>query len=55
MMLVITPPAVSIPREIVDFMKDQEKIMDDFVRVAFNDARKLSLMFGEGEQGELEE
>jgi hypothetical protein len=46
--------AVSIPREIVDFMKEQEKMMDDFVRVAFNDARKLSLMFGEGEQGELE-
>lgn len=47
--------AVSIPREIVDFMKEQEKMMDDFVRVAFNDARKLSLMFGEGEQGEIED
>jgi len=39
--------AVSIPKEIVEFIKDQERIMDDFVRVAFNDARKLSLMFGE--------
>ncbi len=39
--------AVSIPHEIVDFMKEQEKMMDDFVRVAFNDARKLSLFFGE--------
>jgi DNA-directed RNA polymerase subunit RPC12/RpoP len=40
--------AVSIPKEIVDFIKDQERIMDDFVRVAFDDARKLSLMFGDG-------
>jgi len=39
--------AVSIPREIVNFMKDQEKIMDDIVRVAFNDAKKLSLLFGD--------
>ena len=39
--------AVSIPKEIVEFMHDQEKMMDDFVRVAFDNARKLSLMFGE--------
>jgi hypothetical protein len=39
--------AVSIPKEIVDFIKDQERIMDDMVRLAFNDARKLSLFFGE--------
>ncbi len=39
--------AVSIPKEIVEFMHEQEKIMDNFVRVAFNDARKLSLFFGE--------
>ena len=47
--------AVSIPKEIVEFMKEQEKMMDDFVRVAFNDAKKLSLMFGEGEQGEIKD
>ncbi|MBM3233998.1 hypothetical protein FJZ19_02795 [Candidatus Pacearchaeota archaeon] len=41
--------AVSIPKEIVEFIKQQERIMDDFVRIAFNDARKLSLMFGEEE------
>lgn len=41
--------AVSIPREIVDFMHDQEKIMNDMVRMCFNDARKLSLFFGEEE------
>lgn len=39
--------AVSIPKEIVEFMHDQEKMMDDFVRVAFNDAKRLSLFFGE--------
>ncbi len=39
--------AVSIPMEIVNFMKEQEKIMDDMVRLCFNDAKKLSLIFGE--------
>ena len=42
--------AVSIPKEIVDFIKDQENILDDMVRLCFNDARKLSLMFGEEEE-----
>lgn len=46
--------AVSIPKEIVNFMKDQEKMMDDMVRLCFNDAKKLSLSFGEG-NGEDEE
>jgi hypothetical protein len=46
--------AVSIPKEIVEFMHDQEKLMDDIVRVAFNDAKKLSLMFGEGKEVEEE-
>lgn len=39
--------AVSIPKEIVNFMHEQEKIMNDMVRLCFNDAKKLSLMFGE--------
>ena len=39
--------AVSIPREIVNFIKEQEKIMDNMVRLCFDDSRKLSLMFGE--------
>ena len=39
--------AVSIPREIVNFIKEQEKIMNDMVRLCFNDSRKLSLFFGE--------
>jgi len=46
--------AVSIPREIVDFMHEQEKIMNDMVSLCFNDAKKLSLMFGE-EKKEVEE
>jgi len=42
--------AVSIPREIVNFIKDQEKIMNDMVKLCFDDSRKLSLFFGdEGE------
>jgi hypothetical protein len=48
--------AVSIPREIVNFIKEQEKIMDDMVRMCFSDSRKLSLSFGEDlEEEELEE
>lgn len=42
--------AVSIPREIVDFMHEQEKLMNDMVRLVFNDAKKLSLNFGEEEE-----
>ena len=41
--------AVSIPKEIVDFIKQQERIMDNMVRLAFNDAHKLSMMFGKEE------
>jgi len=38
--------AVSIPKEIVNFMKEQEKMMDDMVKLAFDEAQKLSLVFG---------
>ncbi len=37
--------AVSIPREIVRFMKEQEKIIDDMVRLCFEDFGKISLNF----------
>ncbi len=51
--------AVSIPREIVDFMKEQEKIMNDMVSMCFSNAKRLNLMFGEddleGEEEEVEE
>ena len=38
--------AVSIPMEIVNFMQEQEKIMNDMVRLCFEDFGKLSLNFG---------
>ncbi len=37
--------AVSIPREIVNFMHEQEKMMDDMVKLSFEDIGKLSLNF----------
>jgi hypothetical protein len=41
--------AVSIPREIVDFMKEQEKMMNDMVRLSFDNAHRVSLQFGQEE------
>lgn len=46
MRLVGNSYAVSIPKEIVSFMKTQEKIMNDMVRLCFEDLNKLSLSFG---------
>ena len=37
--------AVSIPMEIVNFMKEQEKMMDDMVRLSFEEFGKISLNF----------
>lgn len=37
--------AVSIPREIVDFMKDQENMINNMVKLSFQEAGRLSLMF----------
>ena len=39
--------AVSIPKEIVEFMHEQEKMMNDMVRLCFNEANQLNLIFGE--------
>jgi rRNA maturation protein Nop10 len=50
MRLVGNSYAVSIPKEIVLFMKDQEKIMNDMVRLCFEDAGRLSLNFRELEK-----
>lgn len=47
MRLVGNSYAVSIPKEIVSFMSNQRKIMDDMVRLCFEDMGKLSLNFGE--------
>ena len=38
--------AISIPKEIVEFMHAQERMMDDMVRLCFEDIHKLSLNFG---------
>ena len=36
---------VSIPKEIVNFMREQERMMDDMVRLCFNDPHSLNLNF----------
>ena len=38
--------AVSIPKEIVNFMQEQEKIMDAMVRLSFEEFGRISLNFG---------
>jgi len=47
MRLVGNSYAVSIPKEIVSFMKEQEKIMDSMVRLCFEEMGKLSINFNE--------
>jgi hypothetical protein len=39
--------AVSIPKEIVSFMNEQKKIMDEMVKLCFEDFGRLSLNFEE--------
>ena len=45
MRLVGNSYAVSIPKEIVSFMNEQKKIMDEMVRLCFEDFGRLSLNF----------
>lgn len=52
MRLVGNSYAVSIPKEIVSFIREQEKIMDDMVRLCFEEAGRISLNFGELEEKE---
>lgn len=47
MRLVGNSYAVSIPKEIVSFMGNQRKMMDDMVRLCFEEMGKLSLNFHE--------
>lgn len=47
MRLVGNSYTVSIPREIVSFMNQQERIMDEMVRLCFEDVGRLSLNFQE--------
>ena len=44
--------AVSIPREIVDFMKEQERMIDNIVRLSFEESGRLRLMFNTPECNE---
>ena len=46
--------AVSIPKEIVNFMKEQEKIMNDMVRLSFEEFGRISLKFGKPDVSEIE-
>ena len=46
--------AVSIPKEIVNFMQEQEKIMNDMVRLSFEEFGRISLKFGKSERVEIE-
>lgn len=39
--------AVSIPKEIVNFMHDQERMVDDMVRLCFEEFGRISLNFGQ--------
>jgi len=41
--------AVSIPREIVDFMHEQENMMNNMVKLCFEEAGRISLMFNNDE------
>ncbi len=41
--------AISIPKEIVSFLKEQEKSFNDFVNLAFEDINKLAVYFFGGE------
>ena len=49
MRLVGNSYAVSIPKEIVSFMRMHEKLMDDMVKLCFEDAGRVSLNFSEVE------
>jgi DNA-directed RNA polymerase subunit RPC12/RpoP len=46
MRLVGNSYTVSIPKEIVSFIREQEKIMNDMVKLCFEDFGRLSLNFG---------
>jgi len=38
--------AISIPKEIVSFMREQEKLMNDIVQLCFEESGRVSLKFG---------
>jgi len=52
MRLVGNSYAVSIPREIVSFMREQERMVDDMGRLSFEDAGRLSVLFNTPNNGD---
>ena len=44
--------AVSIPKEIVSFMHEQEKLMNDMVKLCFEESGRVTLNFGEENEEE---
>jgi hypothetical protein len=44
---------VSIPREIVNFMKEQEKMIDNMVKLSFEETGRLKLLFNTPEMNEV--
>ena len=55
MRLVGNSYTVSIPKQIVSFMSEQEKIMDKMVRLCFEEMGRLSLNFDEVKSGRKNE
>lgn len=53
MRLVGNSYAVSIPKEIVSFIREQEKIMNDMVKLCFEDFGILSLNFNDKKEDNL--
>ena len=45
--------AISIPKEIVSFMSEQRKLMDDMVNLCFEEMGRLSLNFHEADENEV--
>ena len=46
---------ISIPKEIVSFMAEQEKIMDNMVKLCFEEMGRLSLNFNKLNKKDIEE
>ena len=42
--------AISIPKEVINFLKEQERTMDNMVQLCFEDMTRMSLRFGKFEE-----
>jgi hypothetical protein len=45
---------ISIPKEILDFMQEQERMHDEMVRIFFEGSRRIVLSFGKPKEKEKE-